>query len=134
MYITTNENSWMTSDLFLEYIDNILNKYSKNKKRLLIMDHCTSHDTPKVLDKLKQLNIDVIFIPKRKTSVLQPLDCCFYFPFKKYLKLKYSEFIINEIKKDTNLDKSRLRIINDINSVWNGFKDKNNNEKFREKN
>jgi len=59
----------MTSDLFIEYIENILAK-DNNKKKLLILDHCTSHDTPIVLDKLKKNNIDVIFIPKRMTSVL----------------------------------------------------------------
>ena len=26
IYITTNENAWMTSDLFIEYIDNIIEK------------------------------------------------------------------------------------------------------------
>ena len=51
------------------YINNVLINDSKNKKTFN-MDLCTSHDTPKVLDKLKQHNIDIIFIPKRNTSVL----------------------------------------------------------------
>jgi len=37
IYITTNENAWMTSDLFIEYIENILAK-DNNKKKLLILD------------------------------------------------------------------------------------------------
>ena len=37
IYITTNENAWMTSDLFIEYIENILEK--QYQKKLLIMDH-----------------------------------------------------------------------------------------------
>ena len=46
----------------------------------------------------------------------------FQFSIYKFLKLKYSEFIINENKKENNLDESRIRIINDINLFWNGFK------------
>lgn len=34
IYITTNENAWMTSDLFIEYIENILAK-NNNKKNFL---------------------------------------------------------------------------------------------------
>ena len=96
------------------------------------MDHCTSHDTPIVLDKLKKNNIDFIFIPKRMTSVLQPLDRCINFPFKKYLKLKFSEFTINECVVKNNLDESRIRIINDILSVWNGYKDEISKENYIE--
>ena len=66
-------------------------------------------------------------------SSLQTLALCVNFLFKKFLKLKYSEFIINENKKETNLNESRIRIINDINSVWNGFKVEKNNEKYIEK-
>ena len=46
----------------------------KIKKKLLIIDHCTSYETPKVIDKLKHFNIDIKFIHKRMASVLQPLD------------------------------------------------------------
>lgn len=31
IYITTNENAWMTSDLFIEYIENIIEKDYKKK-------------------------------------------------------------------------------------------------------
>ena len=94
----------------------------KIKKKLLIMGHYISHSTYKVLDNLKQHNIDIIYILKWMISSLQTLALCVNFLFKKFLKLKYSEFIINENKKETNLNESRIRIINDINSVWNGFK------------
>jgi hypothetical protein len=131
IYITTNENAWMTSDLFIEYIENILVK-DNNKKKLLILDHCTSHDTPIVLDKLKKNNVDIIFIPKRMTSVLQHLDRCINFPFKKYLKFKFSDYSINEGGVKNNLDESRIRIINDILSIWNGYKDEISKENYIE--
>ena len=37
--------------------------------------------TSKLEDKLRSKNIDVVFIPKSMTSILQPLDCCINFPF-----------------------------------------------------
>lgn len=64
------------------------------------------------------------------TSILQPLDRCINFPFKKYLKLKFSEFSINENNIKSSLDESRIRIINDILSVWNGYKDEINKDKY----
>ena len=79
---------------------------------------------------IKKNNIDVIFIPKRMASILLPLDRCINFPFKKYLKLKFSEFLINENNIKSSLDESRIRIINDILSVWNGYKDEINKRKI----
>ena len=67
-------------------------------------------------------------------SILLPLDRCINFPFKKYLKLKFSEFLINENNIKSSLDESRIRIINDILSVWNGYKDEINKEKYIENN
>ena len=74
------------------------------------MDHCTSQDTLILLDKLKKNNIDIIFIPKRMASILLPLDRCINFPFKKYLKLKFSEFSINENNIKSSLDESRISV------------------------
>jgi len=66
------------------------------------------------------------------TSVLQPLDRCINFPFKKYLKLKFSEYSINEGVTKNNLDYSRIRIINDILSLWNGYKNEISKENYIE--
>jgi len=82
LYITTKENSWMTSEIFLEYIDNVLINDSKNKKTFNY-ESLTLHDIPKVLDKLEKQRIDAIFIPERMTSILLPLNSCANFPFKK---------------------------------------------------
>ena len=133
IYITTNENAWITSDLFLEYIDNILDYDSHGKRKLLIMDHCTSHDNILIIDKLRSKNIDVVFIPKSMTSILQPLDGCINFPFKKYLKFKYTKFLISKQKIKESLDESRKRIINNVIDIWNRYKDAINKENYIEK-
>ena len=57
------------------------------------MDHCTSHDTDTITNKFKSKNCDIVFIPKRMTSILKPLDRAINFLFKKYLKSKFTEFM-----------------------------------------
>ena len=39
-------------------------------------------------------------------------------PFKKYLKTKYSEFLMSENKKDESISDARKRILNNINEIW----------------
>ena len=109
---------------YLFIINTILTKYEPNKKKLLIMDYCPAHKTPEVLNKLKIKikNIDCIFIPKRMTSILQPLDRLINFPFKKYLKNKFTDFLLFEQNEKENISESRKRILRDIDDIWNNNK------------
>ena len=68
----TQKRAWIDEEIFLEYIDMVLAKYKPNNNKLLILDYCPAHNTETILLKLKK-NIDYLFIPKRMTSVLQPL-------------------------------------------------------------
>lgn len=53
------------------------------------------------------------------TSVLQPLDRMINLPFKIYLKKKFTDYLLFEIKDKENISESRKRILKDINEVWN---------------
>jgi hypothetical protein len=104
----TQSHAWIDEELFIYYINTILTKYEPYKKKLLIMDYCPAHKTPAVLNKLKIKNIDFIFIPKRMKSVLQPLDRLINFLFKKYLKNKFTDFLLFEqIKKRIYLNQEK---------------------------
>ena len=64
-----NTNSWMTSELFIEYLMNFNNQMkSENRKIALIIDNCPSHPF------IELSNIKLIFLPPNTTSVLQPMD------------------------------------------------------------
>ena len=63
-----------------------------SNKKLLIFDYCSAHSTPGVIEELKNKNIDFLFIPKRMTSILQPLDRMVNCPLKKFIKNKYTDF------------------------------------------
>ena len=95
----TQGNSWIDEELFIVYINSIIIKYKNDNKKLLILDYCPSDCTDKVTIKLKENNIDFIFIPKNMTSVLQSLDRMINYPIKKNLKSKYNEFLMIENKK-----------------------------------
>ena len=58
-------------------------------RKLLILDQCPAHLNGKILYLLEKYDIYFIFIPKRMTSILQPLDRCINFPFKMNLKKIY---------------------------------------------
>ena len=118
----TQIHAWIDEELFIYYINTILTKYEPNKKKLLILDQCPAHKTPEVLNKLKNKNIDFIFIPKRMTSVLQPLDRMINFPFKKYLKNKFTDFLLFDQNEKENKSESRKRILRDIDDIWNNSK------------
>lgn len=124
IYATTQINAWVDEDIFKEYIKKIIIPYKKdNKKILLIMDYSTSHYTEKIIDYLDKHNIDVCFITKNMTSILQPLDRAINFPFKQYLKSLYSErfiFYNEKSKNDNNIKNSRNYIISDIIKIWYG--------------
>ena len=83
-------------------------KYKYGKK-LLILDYCPAHFTVNVKKLLIHHNIDFIFIPKNMTSELQPLDRMVNNPIKKYLKIKYSEYLMFENKKDESMSDARKK-------------------------
>ena len=115
---TTQNNAWIDEEIFINYIETILSKYKAGTKKLLIMDYCTAHCTDKIFETLKNKNIDYIFIPKHMTPVLQPLDRMVNFPFKKYLKTKFSEYLMFANEKEESIGEARKRILNDINEIW----------------
>ena len=125
VFLTTQCNALIDQDLFIDYIYKVIIPYKQNKNKLLIMDVCPAHFTQNVLDYLQSNGIYYVFIPERMTMVLQPLVRSINYPFKKYLKQLFSEYIFNkeEINSKELLTESRRRIIKDICKVWYGKKD-----------
>ena len=81
------------------------------------MDYCTSHYTDKIIDFLDKHEINVCFIAKHMTPILQPLDRTINFPFKQFLKSLYSErYIFNSEnpENDNKVKNLRKNIISNI--------------------
>ena len=64
-----NQQVWMTSDIFMEFLNVLNNKVKKAKCHIiLLLDNCPSHPD------IKLSNVKLRFLPKNITSHFQPLD------------------------------------------------------------
>ena len=67
-------------------------------KKLLILDKCSTHIMENIKYILKSNNYISLYIPVGMSMVLQPLDRSINFPFKCYLKDKFTSFF--SVNKD----------------------------------
>ena len=98
----SNRKAWMTSAIFMKYILQLDKKYFIGKRKVcFIIDNCPSHPTIPDLT-----NIQVIFLPKNTTSVLQPMDCGVIRMLKAYYRrrLVESHLIAFDSKSEMQLD------------------------------
>lgn len=64
-----NAKAWMTTSIFKEYLNWLNNRMlTKGRKILLLMDNCPAHPP------ISLTNVNVVFLPKNTTAVLQPMD------------------------------------------------------------
>ncbi|KAL4512506.1 hypothetical protein ABPG72_020343, partial [Tetrahymena utriculariae] len=95
VFISCQQNAWNDELNMLKWIKHVWRFYTRiklKKKRLLIMDKCSSHTTQAVTEQLEKLDTKVIYIPSGCTFSLQPLDVSINAPFKRALKEKYINF------------------------------------------
>ena len=78
-----SESGWMTSDIMLQYLREIILPYTKKRKCALIVDTYEAHFTPEVKALAKKLHVELVAVPEGTTSVCQPLDVNFNGPFKR---------------------------------------------------
>lgn len=60
------------------------------------MDSFGSHTTDEVISAIKADGLDVLIIPPKTTSFLQPLDVCINHPFKIALRNAWNDWLENE--------------------------------------
>ena len=66
---TNNQWAWMTTEIFVEFLNALNNKMKMQKCHILLfLDNCPSHPD------IKLSNVKLRFLPKNTTSHLQPLD------------------------------------------------------------
>jgi hypothetical protein len=83
--IQAKESGWMDQALVLDWINRMWQKHPGallNLRSMLILDSFCGHTTEVVKKILKRTNTDQVTIPRRLTSMLQPLDACINWPFK----------------------------------------------------
>ena len=85
----------------IEWIEQIWTPHIESyPNSLLIMDQFSVHKLPIILNKLKELKTDILFIPPGLTSKLQPLDLYLNKPLKDRLHNKWEDYILNSKPND----------------------------------
>ena len=128
VFATTQKNAWIDDNTFKQYIKLVLEPYNQLYKKLLILDKCTTHIKDNIIFLLKNANYIPYYIPAGMTMVLQPLDRSINFPFKCYLKDKFTEYLLdNRDKFKESIEECRKRLIKNITEIINNT-NVNNNE------
>ena len=121
VFFSFNENAWSTFEIMMDWIENVSKNYIESLgaifNSLLIIDYISSHIIEEIEHKFRSLDVEVAYIPKGLTLLLQPLDVSINRPMKIDLRNKYTEYCI---KKNHNVNNkiSRIKILNWICETW----------------
>lgn len=61
--------AWVTTDIFQVLLQHLDRCFSTNKRKLLLVDDCSTHTSATLLECIK-----LVFLPPNATTALQPLD------------------------------------------------------------
>ncbi len=103
--ITHTESHWSNEATMLEYAERILLPYVQekreihgaNQKALVIFDVFAAHRCSSFIEKLREMNCEVLFIPAGCTGELQPLDVMVNDAFKKLMKNEFTDWYSGEV-------------------------------------
>ena len=88
------------------YINEVLEPYITAKRAqlnqsttpaLLIYDAFRAHTTDGIQQRLEELNVRLVMVPKNMTDHLQPLDISVNKPAKNYMKRRYAEWYTEQV-------------------------------------
>ena len=122
IFYAFNINAWTTGEIVIDWLNKVWFEYLKNFdsmfESLLIIDKATTHENEEFKRVCFNNDVTISYIPKGRTSILQPLDVSINKPFNDALRNEYTQFCIQ--KGLNNADKiSRKQIIDIVYDVWN---------------
>ena len=113
--MTCTDNHWANEYTTLQYIDDILLPYVKQKRkelgcsndqpRLVIFDRFKAQCTATVLGVLEENNVLVALVPANCTDRLQPLDVSVNKSVKEFLHGRFHEWYASEVSKQLQSSK-----------------------------
>jgi DDE superfamily endonuclease len=97
---SVQRNAWTDMNVMLDYIDRVLTPFMHQhagQRGLLLLDNFVCHMNEQVKAKLGSICLDLLFIPKGMTGLLQPLDISINRPFKLHLSSTYTDWLVSQI-------------------------------------
>lgn len=97
---SVQSKAWIDTEEMLRYIETILIPFTQTQPEhrcLLLLDSFSVHLCERVQTKMRDLNIDLLYVPKGMTGLLQPLDIGINKPFKDRLKTCYTQWLVSQI-------------------------------------
>ena len=97
--LVNSETGFITAKLFDYWLSEVFYKYVQQKRELLnyqgvailMLDGCTCHNTERLYEVCKQLNIKIIWLPSHSSHKTQPLDLGIFAIHKFYLRRDKTE-------------------------------------------
>ena len=93
--------AWMIATLFSHWISHFIRCLESKggilneRCHLLILDGQNSHVTLEVVQKCKEVGLDLLTLPSHTSHRLQPLDVSVFAPFKRYFKRYRDAWFVN---------------------------------------
>ncbi|RNA44212.1 pogo transposable element with KRAB domain-like, partial [Brachionus plicatilis] len=110
------------------YIDKVIKPYmivNGFEKVNLLIDCAPCHCTPTVKNAFEAANIDITYVPKRLTNLLQPADIAWFRPLKSSYNEFWTDWLLNADKTYTKSNNVRspgyALIIQWVSSIWEQF-------------
>ena len=100
--------AWMTATLFSHWISHFIRclerkeGISHNRRHLLILNGHNSHVTLKVVQKCREVGLDLLTLPSHTSHRLQSLDVGVFAPFKRYFKRYRDAWSVNNKGKEAS--------------------------------
>ncbi|UYV73153.1 hypothetical protein LAZ67_10001978 [Cordylochernes scorpioides] len=110
----SNKKSWMTTELFNEWLTSVNSDMKKQKRKILLfLDSCPVHNNPPPLDHVK-----LIFFPVNTASRLQPLDQGIIQNVKTLYRREIVSLVLDSIEKGEKVNITVLTTIIMIDKAW----------------
>lgn len=112
--------AWMDTQGMLRYIDMVLRPFFANTPRhptLLILDSFAVHLQEDVQRELRELGVDLLYIPAGMTGLLQPLDISINKVLKDNIRTSYTGWLVSQ-SRTTNILARRPKPIRQIVAEW----------------
>ena len=126
--VTYKTGATFNEDLIVEYIRRVILPYKNHwgyETVYLIIDHAKCHLTSKVKSYCLANSIDLVFIPKRLTNILQPADVMWFRSLKRNYNQLWTDWFMSR-NHDFTVNKNLkspgyYKCIEWLSQIWNEF-------------